>query len=806
LDSFAQTLSPAAFTEFQTRKCRVAIRLFRFLSLCEKSAVGAVFGPAVLDDPAFYSLLFSVLMNPDAVGFSLSANPRRIRHLQRQCGVLAKYLLSAAASGAGMAAAAGGGGGGRAAKRRDVLLRVLLETLRDPSLSPSANFTVEAMTRRIGFASVLANAYYELFSAGLLTAALGPAKTRELAQHLAEQSFVLAVTHDGNASSVAPSASASSSPAGAAGGAGGGGGLLPPVHRHVGMQLLSLALHIGVSNDQLFGYLANAQPIGRASAAAAGSGSGGGSADSKSREAGRGSALASGSSATSASAAAAAPAFTSKGEVFYHNYRALLDSYTVHTFSAFSRPLLRAMFSSRELFEVLLNVVSALVASKVKHQHARRLHAMNIANAGLVGGGAGGPAAMAVDDGRGGEVKGGGPAADTKADGGSASGFASKPVEDVGWDFDVRPIAASAAAMAGTGADGSPASASSSAAESDLVVVGVTPVHSGNEIDAFVGELLKHLATAFAASSRPGPGSGSGSGSSASASSGSRPITDLERDEETLTLLLTLFDRLIALDHERLLASPHASSDLLQSSVLMALSPSAPGSLKRTALGFVDALLSRSRVSGKTLAVSEPVVKAIGAMVMAPPFPSRSSDLERDSAVWHTYIGLLDGLLRAWVSSRSFRLMEVMLPLVRERGHAHGPAIRRAARAFVEGVAQPGAGPLVRETAEKALGLFLDRALDDSPVDNARHWIVAQIAVPLLRIGTRCAPGSPTLHAQPRAAGDSGSVSLPLPQPPLPPFAPPAPLSVVEDFFTTHGVPIMKLIEAKPNGPTVSKE
>ncbi len=82
------------------------------------------------------------------------------------------------------------------------------------------------------------------------------------------------------------------------------------------------------------------------------------------------------------------------------------------------------------------------------------------------------------------------------------------------------------------------------------------------------------------------------------------------------------------------------------------------------------------------------------------------------------------------------RLLETLLPLLREREHAHGIEIRKHARAFADAVCQPGQGPAVREVLERALAIFLDRGLDDSPLNNARFWIIAQIAVPLLRIGT----------------------------------------------------------------------
>ncbi len=103
------------------------------------------------------------------------------------------------------------------------------------------------------------------------------------------------------------------------------------------------------------------------------------------------------------------------------------------------------------------------------------------------------------------------------------------------------------------------------------------------------------------------------------------------------------------------------------------------------------------------------------------------------------FLGLLDGLLRAVVLSKSMRLLETLLPLLREREHSHGIEIRKHARAFAEAVCSPGQGPAVREVLERALAIFLDRALDDSPLNNARFWIIAQIAVPLLRIGKRCA-------------------------------------------------------------------
>jgi hypothetical protein len=96
-----------------------------------RDTLGFAFSP-VLDDPAFYSLLFGVLLNPEQNGFSLSSAPRRIRHLQKQCGTLIKLLwtVEAAAN----------------AKRKTIMLKCVAAMLREPQLDSVQQFKVQAMS------------------------------------------------------------------------------------------------------------------------------------------------------------------------------------------------------------------------------------------------------------------------------------------------------------------------------------------------------------------------------------------------------------------------------------------------------------------------------------------------------------------------------------------------------------------------------------------------------------------------------------------------------------------------------------
>src|SRR4051794_32131672 len=79
------------------------------------------------------------------------------------------------------------------------------------------------------------------------------------------------------------------------------------------------------------------------------------------------------SAASSSSSSSSSSSFSSDGlitasSLFYHNNRPLLDSFVVVKFSGFAKPLLKAIFASRELFGVLLNVVQSLATAKAKHQ------------------------------------------------------------------------------------------------------------------------------------------------------------------------------------------------------------------------------------------------------------------------------------------------------------------------------------------------------------------------------------------------------------------------------------------------------
>jgi hypothetical protein len=63
-------------------------------------------------------------------------------------------------------------------------------------------------------------------------------------------------------------------------------------------------------------------------------------------------------------------------------------------------------------------------------------------------------------------------------------------------------------------------------------------------------------------------------------------------------------------------------------------------------------------------------LRALKSMTGDAPFPRKSTDLEKDSPMWHQYVQLFEQLLKALVLSKSFPLMEALLPLLRERDHA----------------------------------------------------------------------------------------------------------------------------------------
>jgi hypothetical protein len=271
-----------------------------------------------------------------------------------------------------------------------------------------------------------------------------------------------------------------------------------------------------------------------------------------------------------------------------------------------------------ELFGVVLNVVQGLAASKAKHATKLALAAANsnLRNAGMI-----------IDSSD----------ADSKKDvkSGNSDAAAAAADDDAGWDAAVAAGSASQAAVAANeSADDSVSLVTTIAALlPGANGAGAGTVHSAAEINAFMDELLRTLGNSYAASGKAG-------------SKSIRPVTDLQKEEELLLSTLSLFERVIEVDSERVLGVHHPSSEFFLQAYLFALSGgTASVALKKSALNFIHWLVRKSPVTGQPYAITDPVLKQINGLITCPPFPAKSHDLEKDSAVWHQYTGTYKSIL-----------------------------------------------------------------------------------------------------------------------------------------------------------------
>jgi hypothetical protein len=138
----------------------------------------------------------------------------------------------------------------------------------------------------------------------------------------------------------------------------------------------------------------------------------------------------------------------------------------------------------------------------------------------------------------------------------------------------------------------------------------------------------------------------------------------MENDSEIYVLILDLIGKLMTLDETRVIDVGVATSSqsFLLECYLQCLTSKASVSIKKHALMLLPHYLRCTR--------SGDILKSLRAMTSDAPFPRKSVDLERDSPTWHQYVQLFEQLLKSLVLSKSFALMEALLPLLRERDHA----------------------------------------------------------------------------------------------------------------------------------------
>lgn len=233
-----------------------------------------------------------------------------------------------------------------------------------------------------------------------------------------------------------------------------------------------------------------------------------------------------------------------------------------------------------------------------------------------------------------------------------------------------------------------------------------------------------------------------------------------EEDLPNITMSLDLIQKLLVLEERQTLHPENPSYSFITDLYFQCLSRNAPFPLKKTALAtIVPFILASEPTCSKAMT-------AVQKMTTYSPFPSKSIDLDESSIEWHQYTQLLESVLAAFVQAKSFVFMQKLLGVLRERNHKCLDKILQSCQDFISRLNQPGKMNEILEMCNACASLFLNSALDRSPVDNARRFVIERITVPLLK----CAP-----------------------------------LSVVKNFFVAHGQIFWKMIEEKPNGPTKSK-
>jgi DNA-PKcs, N-terminal/Phosphatidylinositol 3- and 4-kinase/DNA-PKcs, CC5/DNA-dependent protein kinase catalytic subunit, CC1/2/DNA-dependent protein kinase catalytic subunit, CC3/FAT domain/FATC domain len=255
------------------------------------------------------------------------------------------------------------------------------------------------------------------------------------------------------------------------------------------------------------------------------------------------------------------------------------------------------------------------------------------------------------------------------------------------------------------------------------------------------------------------------------------PGLDLALDNERMTLTMKLIKVLMSIDTRRMLFSNHAMAIIepLEELFLRCLSPEASVSIKHLALELVPNFMAdeRSYPSPPSCDIqhSQSMIQktsiAIQRLLTQPPFPPKSSMIERNTTAWNQYSSLLMLLLRALSVCQNFDLVRALLATLRERNHKLQRAIDKATRSYVGSIVKPGQSEQTDNALDRAMNTYLDSAIDDDTVDNGRRFMVSHIICPLLRV---CA------------------------------------LSSVRRFFEKHAAVLMNTIVRMADGPKESDE
>lgn len=310
---WTERLIPHQYELYQKHNCTLLIRIFRLVGLL-LSKYPEFEVVHELMDTNFYKAVFQTLLTPTKKGF-IMADTTRIQQLQKTLGSVCYHILSLPTP------------------HRNRALEILRLCLQDRDVAPP-RFEVHFLAANVGFFTYLFNGYKQLWSSRLLVEVLGTGECKAFADRLGQETFLLSHHYSrigfANARKRINEGDGQSSKASNSGDRSVARRTLSPLHRHVGRQMLDLALHLGINEKILFGFIQDDTRVGDES----------NKVDTQDNK------------QTSLDKVAR----TTKGEEFYNNFRVLIDSFLMTRFNLFVTPLCRTMFSKKDMFKVMLNM------------------------------------------------------------------------------------------------------------------------------------------------------------------------------------------------------------------------------------------------------------------------------------------------------------------------------------------------------------------------------------------------------------------------------------------------------------------
>lgn len=666
---------------YRNIKCTLLIRLFRLMHLLLSSSKAddtssalssrsrsrsGVSGPALASSllgSGFYSLLLDCLLRPESAGFSMSQS-KRIRVLQSTIGQLCSALLDIS------------GNANSFIKQTQIVLS-------QKDLAPSS-FSVTSLLHRVGFAGLLVEGYRQLWSSGLLQRALGEDACNEFAQSLLQQAFDLYVNpHD----QTREQRRATSRPLG----------------RSVAHQMLQLALHIGIPQEDLLTMLNESDQA----------------AISSKPESNSVDIVSSGSSSLSPVVKQEAmdmdeekkgsdpqpvhSSGASKGQVFYSTYRTLIDSYIATQFHSFATNLLPMAMESKDMMTLLLNVADHVIIRRQRKKIGQHAFRSDVTAGGKTGNAAS-SSMSSIEQSR-----------------MEADAFVTHVLDNL-------PSACESHIRARTALINAPSTAGSTAG---------------------AGRKMSAARRRNAMQSQTAP-------------KDSGKVLQLPGESELAARLLRLMEQLIILDESRVLSPHQPTFSTLLDIYQQCISDDATITLKRTALSLLPTFFLVSSASMSTTAMTDssssssssaasktqplldvppalsPLTSTLRHLVVSPPFPHHSRDVAVGSREYVNYTSLLDPLLAALHISKHFTLIDIMLPILREGDdHVYSAQINTAIATYIHNLIDSALGERagqVEATVQRCLDMFLQTDLDINPHHNVRYWLAHHIAVPALRL------------------------------------------------------------------------